>query len=459
MASHSNPGPAEDDAERGGVGGVWPRDTSYSTRVARDITYKAIPFCAFCLVVFSAGGILVSTLAFDKPLPHQAAIVISSILLSFFVLFCIGSMYIYFRKFQPHVSKDSNSPGVSRQRSHSGFRLWGSAKGATRRFMGLFSGNISYNGETDNRAAPRSVEGGQIRTDTLRDPAPSPDRLRRETRQQGDVSHRQDTVYELEEPARQSTPQQWRPQADRGGRPSQQGSPGIDQIPSRRGGNGPMPTYTAYTPPPNQTYSHPNSRHTQEDPTRLSPRRNPAQSPSLVRNQYHVAGPREYVRNPTQQQRIRERSRDVHVQGYSGPIPTIRIEAPAEPPLPPLPDATGMRLRQVQDPAIGGHTENTTLPRSRTESSERWPRDYLDNDPSLAHAPVAVSQRLTSDKADGQVAVPVNGSLSSIQAISKVGTRNSKHRRQPQYIEHDITEYVAVLQSLPLPKAVGDCKR
>ncbi|KAI0108644.1 hypothetical protein GGR51DRAFT_570362 [Nemania sp. FL0031] len=398
MANHSNTVIAEHDAERG-VEGVRLRDTSHSTRVVRDITYKAIPFCAFCLVVFSAGAILVSTLAFDKPIPHKAAIVVSIILLSFFLLFCTGFMYLYFQKLHPPVSKSS---GLSRQRSPSDSHVWNHVTSAARRFKKFFSRRVSYAGEA-NSAAPQAGEGGRTLTDTLRDPAPSPDEYRRGIVQQGAVAPGQNAICELEEPERQQDllqlPQQRREhRGDRGDRPLQPAGPETNQVPSGRGGNTSIPTHTAYTSHPNQQNSHPNPLPSQENATGSPHRRNPPQSPSLVRNHYHVAGPREYVRKPTQQQRMENRSRDVHRQGYLGKIPTIRIEAPPEPPLPPLPDSIEMRPWQQRDPAARENTKNAELLESQTENSERRRRNNLSDDPLLAHAPIAGSRKSSTQE-------------------------------------------------------------
>ncbi|KAJ8131647.1 hypothetical protein O1611_g1978 [Lasiodiplodia mahajangana] len=407
MATRSNTGRAEHDAERGVEEGVRPRDTSHSTRVVRDITYKAIPFCAFSLVVFSAGAILVSTLAFDKPIPHKAAIVVSSILLSFFLLFCTGLVYLYFRKFHPHVSKGS---GVSRQRSHSDSPTWDYVKSIIHRFKRFASRRTSYPGEV-NGATPQGGEGGRTLTDTLRDPAPSPEAYRRATTQEGNIASEQNAIYELEESESQQNlqlPQQREPQDDRGDRPLQQGSPEANPIPRGRTRNRRIPTYTANAPRPIQAHSHPTPQSTQENAAGSPRRGDLTQSPSLVRNYYHVAGPREYVRKPTPQQRIAERSRDVHRQAFPSQIPTIRVAAPPEPPLPPPPGSVQARSRQLRDPAVGAYTENMVLPKLRTENSERWRRDNLVDDPSLAHAPIAGSRKSTLDKAEGQATVPTN---------------------------------------------------
>ncbi|KAI1504120.1 hypothetical protein F5X99DRAFT_424165 [Biscogniauxia marginata] len=85
-------------------------NATYKTSYVRDITYKVIPFCSIFLVVFSVGAVLVSTLAYGKPVPKQGTIVISSMLGVLFFFFCIGGIYLYHEKHYPPLTKGPNCP-------------------------------------------------------------------------------------------------------------------------------------------------------------------------------------------------------------------------------------------------------------------------------------------------------------------------------------------------------------
>ncbi|KAI5924721.1 hypothetical protein F4810DRAFT_663070 [Camillea tinctor] len=85
-------------------------NVTHNRNYVRDITYKIIPFCCVFLVVFSVGAILISTLEYEKPVPQQATIVISSMLGAFFLLFCIGGTYLYHKKHYPPLIKGPNCP-------------------------------------------------------------------------------------------------------------------------------------------------------------------------------------------------------------------------------------------------------------------------------------------------------------------------------------------------------------
>ncbi|KAI1776406.1 hypothetical protein F4818DRAFT_379727 [Hypoxylon cercidicola] len=96
----------ETDLEEGQSAFNKPRRISY----VRDITFKIIPFCALCLILFSAGGILIATFAYDRPIPQQGTIVVSILLLIFLCLFCVGGGYLYIKKRYPPLIKGPNAP-------------------------------------------------------------------------------------------------------------------------------------------------------------------------------------------------------------------------------------------------------------------------------------------------------------------------------------------------------------
>ncbi|KAI2470265.1 hypothetical protein F4781DRAFT_441886 [Annulohypoxylon bovei var. microspora] len=96
----------QSDLEKGQAEPSRTRLTSY----VRDITYKVIPFCIVFLVVLSIGAILITTLNFKEVLPSKETVVVSIMLLVFFLLFCIGGMYLYCRKRYRPLNKGPNAP-------------------------------------------------------------------------------------------------------------------------------------------------------------------------------------------------------------------------------------------------------------------------------------------------------------------------------------------------------------
>ncbi|KAK6951824.1 hypothetical protein Daesc_006349 [Daldinia eschscholtzii] len=94
------------DLERGQSG----LKSTRKERYVRDITYKIMPSCFVGLVLFSAGGILTATLSYNQPIPQGPVIVISAMLLAFFIIFCIGGAYLYWRKRFPPLTKGPNAP-------------------------------------------------------------------------------------------------------------------------------------------------------------------------------------------------------------------------------------------------------------------------------------------------------------------------------------------------------------
>ena len=101
------------DLEMGGYG-KEPRSWMF---YVRDFTYRVVPLCALILVFFSDGAILVCTLAFEKPVPKRGVIVISVMLAVLFLLFGVGGMYIYHRKYYPLLPRDVGGAGWSRPSS------------------------------------------------------------------------------------------------------------------------------------------------------------------------------------------------------------------------------------------------------------------------------------------------------------------------------------------------------
>ncbi|KAH9990001.1 hypothetical protein F4779DRAFT_623882 [Xylariaceae sp. FL0662B] len=97
--------PASADLEKGHTS----HGSTYMTAYVRDITYKVIPFCIVFIVIFSIGAILVSTVAFGRPIPQQGTIAISILLAVLFFLFCIGCIYLYHEKHYPSVTKAPSS--------------------------------------------------------------------------------------------------------------------------------------------------------------------------------------------------------------------------------------------------------------------------------------------------------------------------------------------------------------
>ncbi|KAI8623825.1 hypothetical protein F5Y19DRAFT_491933 [Xylariaceae sp. FL1651] len=138
----------------------------FRTKCIRDITYKVFPSCGFILVVFSVGAIFVSTLAFHEPIPRQGTIVVAGLLLSFFLLFCIGFMYLYYRK---HYTRATKRCGCqTRQRGE---------RTGNNNPLRLFRHLIRRVTRHSSRSGSHHIEP-QI-GDILRDHAPSPNTMNR----------------------------------------------------------------------------------------------------------------------------------------------------------------------------------------------------------------------------------------------------------------------------------------
>ncbi|KAI1097005.1 hypothetical protein F5B19DRAFT_15900 [Rostrohypoxylon terebratum] len=106
MAAAVTTSAPQSDLEKGQVGPGHARLTSY----LQDVTCKVIPFCIGFLIVLSIGAILVITLNFHQVIPAKELVVVSIMLLVFFLLFCIGGMFLYHRKHYPPLTKGPNAP-------------------------------------------------------------------------------------------------------------------------------------------------------------------------------------------------------------------------------------------------------------------------------------------------------------------------------------------------------------
>lgn len=318
MATHLNSSPAEDGLEGGTTRRGWPRDTSYSTRAVRHITYKVIPFCSFCLIVFSIGAILASTIAFDKPIPRQGTIVISSILFSFFVLFLIGLMYLYFRKFWPHASKPRDHTGLSRRTSHSDRHLGGHSRNIARRFERPSTPNMT------NNAGPRNSRGGAITSDVLRDPAPSPRTYRDKTKEHQEFTKGQNVVYELAGSTQQQDhhpAQQHKQQTDEISRPGpsnrvREEVMGADRLLSGGGHNRSILTNMESKPYQEQISSRPEIRSIQKGRLESPLAGDLGWPSSAMDNESHAEDKRKHAWTPMQQSLPRGVSADLNSPFY-----------------------------------------------------------------------------------------------------------------------------------------------
>ncbi|RYC59022.1 hypothetical protein CHU98_g7180 [Xylaria longipes] len=411
MATHSNSGPVEGDAERGIAGRGWQRDTSYSTRAVRDITYKIIPFCSLCLVIFSVGAILASTLAFDKPIPRQGTIVISSILLSFFVLFSIGFMYLYFRKFRPHISNPRDPTG------HSDRHLGDHFRNIARRFERP-SASFIPNTAMTSHARPRGSGGGVIPSDVLRDPAPSPNTYRNKTEERQNVAQGQNMVYELAGSDQQQdrhSAQQHKRETDETSRPgpsnpAREGDLEADQLPSGGEHNRSIPTSMASKLYVKQTFSPPYTRdirNTLESPLTGDLGR----PPFVTSNNYHTAGPQNHLGTPIQQGLPR------------------RAHEPS-----PLSSPGSVRTgpRQFPSPFLEAPARSAAAPRSPAESGKQSGREDAAN---ASPWPIGMSPKMdTRGKRpigprpmDGGLYISVNGSREGKLSTANTAVSNADH--------------------------------
>ncbi|KAI0442613.1 hypothetical protein F4803DRAFT_575370 [Xylaria telfairii] len=361
MATHSNSSPAEDGLERGTSRRGWPRDTSYSTKAVRDITYKVIPFCSFCLIVFSIGAILTSTIAFDKPIPRQGTIVISSILLSFFVLFLIGLMYLYFRKFWPRVSKSR-----SRQTSYSDGHSGGHSRNIPRR-----SERPSGPGLTSHTVS-RDSRGGAITSGVLRNPAPSPKTYKNKTKEDQEVAKGQNVVYELAGSSQQQDyhpAQQYKQQTDEISRlrPSnrvQEDAIGADQLLSGGEHNGSIPINMESKLYQEQTSSGPDIRNIHKGRLASPLAGDLGWSSSAMDKRSHAADKRKHAWTPMQ---LNLHRGDMHRPEISRQAPSINIQMYEPSPLS-SPGSVGTGPRQFQSPVLGAPARGSAATDSLIEN-------------------------------------------------------------------------------------------
>ncbi|KAI1361966.1 hypothetical protein F5Y08DRAFT_355709 [Xylaria arbuscula] len=131
-------------------------ENSRTTGLIRQITFKILPVFGFLLVVFSAGAILVSTFSFSEPLPRQAALAISILLLLFFVLFSAGIVYLRSRNIQSHTSEKQDTTG---------YPLYD---------IGISRDRPDAHSNRNYDVLPSGARGGLVSTDTLEGRAPSP---------------------------------------------------------------------------------------------------------------------------------------------------------------------------------------------------------------------------------------------------------------------------------------------
>ncbi|GAW19026.1 hypothetical protein ANO14919_085100 [Xylariales sp. No.14919] len=476
MATSSNSGPAENDLERGGAG--QSRGGSIP-RIIRDTTFKIIPFCCFCLVVFSVGAILVSTLAFDKPTPHKGTIVISILLLSFFALFCMGFVYLYLRKTRP---KSLGPTGSSRRNGCRNYRAQDYAQGTTR-VPKRSSGEI-------NPAVPRGANGGLTDSDTLRVQPPSPNTYRRGAEDHGSVPRHDNEPHEVGKSIHQQNrhlAQQQGHQMDKGGhrrssRSVQLSDPEVSRLHTERGRNVSIQTNATSATLPRYKTLHSNTQNTQEDPLDLPPVGGRVQSPSIVSNGRQTIGSGSHVGQPIPRRPVRG-PRDMPRDGTPSQVPSLNVEIP-EPSLPSSPDPTRERQGKLKDPDLGEYTRNT--PGSRIGGSERrrlgrnghvspWPyipatgqgmsiqdkRDsvkgvlrfygYSDvGDSKQGHDIPPVSRR--------QHPIPVGDSSSPAQAGSNDKALNAKNKQRPPYPEYDMSDYAGALRDSSRPGDHGQLR-
>ncbi|KAI0491102.1 hypothetical protein F4859DRAFT_508890 [Xylaria cf. heliscus] len=330
MASHSNSAPAEGNVDTGATERRCHHGTIYSTRAVRDITYKIIPFCSLCLVIFSIGAILASTLAFDKPIPRHGTIVISSLLLSFFVLFSIGSMYLYFRNFRPRGNNLRDLTGVPRQTNHSNHHLCDHCRNTTRMFERP-SAPVAFNTGMTSHGRPRDSGGGVIPSNILPDPTPNLNPYRNKTKWFPDATELRRTTVELEGSIPQQdhySGQQHERQADKASRPGTS-----YQLPEVREHNRSIPTSMT----PGLYQSHTSYRH---DPH------------NILKNTFEQSLPRDMERYPSfTASPPNHPSQDMRGYSISSQVPSINLQTFEPSPLSsPGPVRTGPR--QGEPPVI-----------------------------------------------------------------------------------------------------------
>ncbi|KAI0540160.1 hypothetical protein GGR58DRAFT_522906 [Xylaria digitata] len=473
MATNSNSYLAEDEMERGGLGRGRIRDTSNSIKLIRDITYKIIPFCGFSLVIFSVGAILVSTLAFDKPIPHQGTLVVLILLLSFFVLFGIGFTYLYFRKSHAHVGKGSDSTGPSRQDNRRSRHVQG--------YVQSFAQMPKRISDKISPAVPRRVEGGLIRSDTLRVQAPSPNTYRRETEDHGSIPLQQKEPRELAGSACQQNrrlSQQRKYRTDKRGcpRPSnatRQSKPEASQLLSGGKRNAFIQANTTSTPLYMRSNDCPDTHDTEGNTHGLLSMSDRAQLPPVVPIRRRPVGPGIDTGIPIQ--RPVRGPRDMPGHGASMQIPNKRV---SEYPFPTSPNQERERSEQLSGPALGLHTKSARGWQTNNGGLRRvgrrvspWPvapaagqemsvedkretvngvlRFYYQGYPETDnrtqyHDIPSVSPR--------QLPIPAGASVAFARASLEGETQKAENKELSPYLEYDITDYADAFRGLPQPQ-------
>ncbi|TRX89106.1 hypothetical protein FHL15_010023 [Xylaria flabelliformis] len=378
MATHSNSGPANGEIERVGRGAQ--PDISYSTRAVRDITYKVIPFCSLFLVIFSTGVVITSTFAFDKPVPRQGTIVISSMLLSLFILFSIGFMYLNFRKSWPHKSNYCGLPGFLQQASPSNHNDRSKNK--------IAPTTIGPDIEMTDHAGPRDSGYRIIPSDVLQDSAPSPKTYRKRTEEhQYAAAQGQNMVYELHG----STPQQVRYPTQRYARQDDKASrPGPSNM-ARDGGleehqlfsggrhSTYMPASMGSKNYMNQTSSRPDTGEIQKATRQLPPVGDLKRSSAVTGNIYQTVGIQDYRGLPIQQSLPTRKPQYTHRHEISSQGPSISMQA-YEPS--PISSQASVKTEPRQFPSPLSDTPfwSTAAPRPPAKTGEQSGREYRAND-------------------------------------------------------------------------------
>ncbi|KAI0865758.1 hypothetical protein F4860DRAFT_526174 [Xylaria cubensis] len=362
MATHSNSGPDNGEMERVGRGAQ--PDISYSTRAVRDITYKVIPFVSLFLVIFSTGVVITSTFAFDKPVPRQGTVVISSMLLSLFILFSIGFMYLNFRKSWPRKSNYCGLPSFLQQANPS--NRHDSSKNI------IAPTTIGSNIEMTDHAGPRD-SGYRIipSSDILQAPAPSPNTYRKRNEEhQYAAAQGQNMVYEL--PG--STPQQGRYPAQRYTRQDDETSrPGPSHL-ARDGGleesqlfsggrhNTNIPASMASKTYLNQTSSRPDAGEIRKTTRQLLPVGDLERSSAVTGNIYQTGKELQY----THRHEISSQGPSINMQAYEPSPISSHASVQTEP-------------RQFPSPLSDTSVWSTAAPRLPAETGKQRGHEYRAN--------------------------------------------------------------------------------
>ncbi|KAK5627403.1 hypothetical protein RRF57_003118 [Xylaria bambusicola] len=341
-------------------------ETRPSTRLVREITFKILPLCSFLLVVFSAGAILISTFSFNEPLPHQAALVISIILLLFFVLFSLGLLCLHYRKSLSHASEFLNPIDSPR---HNAENDEGRPKG--------------HSGKGKKHVRP-GLGGNIIRTDTLRGQAPSPSAYRKSIQEQEDITRTQEMLHE----PRDSTAQHDQHHSNGSAQilPSSPARPGYSETarpPNSITYNKRTHAGPASVPQYDRAYAFPATQNPQKSPIMsLSGRGLARPPPPVVINMRHSTDPRNRLDIPRTRQRVKG-PREMPRHNSSSRALNPNKEAPNSS-LPTLSNLGGNRSQQPQTVPLAPRAVNE-FSKSPTQGRERQ-RPDLKMKGNKAHA-------------------------------------------------------------------------